>query len=137
MFHTQIRIATNPKADAYPHYGGRGIRVCDRWLEFAAFFQDMGPRPPGMTLERKDVNGNYEPKNCIWLSKPEQHNNRRNTIRVRLGGEEMALSVACKRLGISYARTRDRMKALGWSFEKAISEPKKVNGTIYAEKERT
>ncbi len=61
----------------YHRYGGRGITVCDRWLNsFANFIADMGERPEGLTLERRDTNGNYEPTNCYWATKAEQVANR-------------------------------------------------------------
>jgi hypothetical protein len=95
----------------------------------------MGERPAGGTIERIDVNGNYEPGNCKWIPASEQPRNTRRTIVVQVSGESLCLSEACRRLNLSYSRVRDRMKLLGWSFNKAISEPKKVNGTIYAEPE--
>lgn len=68
----------NTNAPDYDYYGGRGIRVCSRWLEsFDLFFEDMGLRPEGLTLDRVDVNGNYEPSNCKWSTAKEQRNNQR------------------------------------------------------------
>ena len=67
----------NPNNRAYPNYGGRGITICDRWDSFPNFYEDMGPCPPGLTLERRDTNGNYEPTNCYWADRTTQNRNRR------------------------------------------------------------
>jgi hypothetical protein len=77
---SMVQRCSNPKNKAYKDYGGRGIKVCDRWREFAKFFEDMGEKPDDMTLDRKDNDGDYTLHNCRWSSATEQNNNRRNSI---------------------------------------------------------
>lgn len=123
---------SNVKAQNFKHYGGRGIKVCDRWSDFSLFLADMGERPPGSSIERKDVDGDYEPGNCLWIPASDQPKNTRRTIRVEVDGKEMCLKSACELLGAPYSRVRDRMMLLGWSFEDAISTPKKINAQVFA-----
>lgn len=72
-----IQRCTNPNFDSYEYYGGRGIKVCKKWLDFRNFYADMGDKPEGKSLDRIDVNKNYEINNCKWSTQSEQLINRR------------------------------------------------------------
>lgn len=102
----------NPRSTAYANYGGRGIVVCDRWRQsFEAFFADMGKRPPGLTIERENTNGNYEPGNCRWATPLEQANNKRNNIRICLDGVTKTLMQWSREFGVSSHAVRFRLRA--------------------------
>ncbi len=112
----------NPKDDKFKDYGGRGITVCREWLDsFEQFFADTGPRPElEYTLDRIDVNGNYEPGNVRWATKREQANNRRVTPHLTLDGETLPLTEWAIRLGLSSATIRGRINR-GWPIERVFA----------------
>lgn len=70
----------NPRVPHFKYYGGRGIKICKRWDDFAVFVADIGERPPGMTLDRRNNNGHYTPTNVRWITRAEQSRNRRDFI---------------------------------------------------------
>lgn len=90
----------NKNAPNYKNYGGRGIKVCDRWLKFQNFYDDMGDPPDGLTLERKDNNKSYQKSNCEWSSFSVQLNNKRNNVIVVYRNQEMTASQFATKVGI-------------------------------------
>lgn len=107
---------------AYSRYGGRGIKVCERWREsFAAFREDMGEPPPKTTMDRIDVNGDYEPSNCRWATAKEQGRNRRTNRRLMFNGELLPMSEIAERVGMTYSKFQQRIYA-GLSVEEATKD---------------
>jgi hypothetical protein len=111
----------DPKHRSFKDYGARGIRVCERWLlSFTSFLQDMGPRPTGLTIERIDGNGHYEPGNCRWATPKEQGRNRRNNVLLTARGRTQTISAWAEELGVSANALELRFRA-GWPQEKIVS----------------
>ena len=120
---TMIGRCENPGATGYKLYGGRGIRVCARWRkDFAAFRDDMGPRPtPQHTLDRIDNDGNYTPSNCRWATWATQTRNRRSTVLLSFAGKTQCVTDWAKELGVPRMRLYDRLRN-GWSVERTLTE---------------
>lgn len=115
---------TNPEVQSYPDYGGRGIKICDRWLNsFENFYEDMGERPSNQhSIDRIDNNGDYEPSNCRWATRTEQNNNKRNIVRLTFNGKEQTLLEWSKELNISLTVLRDRV-CRKWTVKQILSTP--------------
>jgi hypothetical protein len=112
----------DPKCKRFKDYGGRipPITVCDRWRHsFENFLTDMGLCPSGMTIDRKDNNGNYEPGNCRWATTKEQNNNKRNNNRLTLNGRTQTASQWSEELGGSRELVRMRLRK-GWTVIAAL-----------------
>lgn len=119
-----IQRCTNPNGNAYHHYGGRGITVCDRWLHsFENFLVDMGERPSlSHSIDRIDTNKGYSPDNCRWATKKEQSRNTRRNIMVTYNGKTQCISAWAEELGINKKTLSDRIKR--WeSLEIAFNTP--------------
>lgn len=110
----------------YDAYGGRGIKVCDRWLGengFENFYRDMFPRPDGATLDRIDNNADYCPENCRWSSKVEQANNTRRNKIIEYANRSMTAAQWAREIGIPYRTLQTRLRR-GMPLEKAMSSKK-------------
>lgn len=123
-----LKRCTNQNCAAYPRYGGRGISVCERWRKFENFLADMGERPAGLTLERKDNDRGYEPENCKWATRREQSLNQRprrkhGKFLVTVNGITAPLSVLAEKHGIRYATAFYRIKRHGWTPQDALTKP--------------
>lgn len=114
---------TNPKAVNYKKYGGSGITVCDRWLSFENFLEDMGERPPGLSLDRKNNDLGYEMGNCQWSTRLDQTLNRSNTVWIEINGRRQCLFHWCKEFGIRHQTVLWRVRNKGMSFEAALQAP--------------
>lgn len=120
---SMIKRCNNPNSISYPNYGGRGIKVCDEWLDFKAFkdwaipsgYDENAPKRE-CTIERTDVNGNYCPENCTWCSWEQQLYNRRNTIMIEFNGQKKNLRDWSEQTGIKYATLLSRYHK-GWPPE--------------------
>lgn len=117
-----------PKTQAYPHYGGRGISICDEWQDFNTFCQWMldNGSVPGLQLDRIDVNGNYEPSNCRLVTAQINQNNRRNNHRLTIWDENKTITEWSRdpRCVVSKSIIENRINKLGWAdYEKVLITP--------------
>ena len=105
----------NPNVKGFKYYGGRGIKVCDRWNSFENFFADMGERPEGLTIERIDTNDDYKPSNCKWATWTEQERNRTNNRMITYEGKTQCLAAWAEEKKMNYC-------ALQWRLDKYPAE---------------
>lgn len=126
IWKTMVARCTRPHAKDFPRYGGRGITVCERWRTFANFLADMGERPAGLTLDRKDGTGGYEPANCRWATPKEQARNRRNNVLLTHDGQTATVAEWAERTGLERKTLEYRVRA-GWPAERALTTPSTIN----------
>lgn len=109
---------------SWPWYGARGIKVCSGWRDsFRKFLADLGPRPGGYSLERKDTDGDYEPSNCHWIPASNQGYNTRTSRRVSAFGRTFCLAEWAEIFGLSARVITDRINKLGWEPHRALTIP--------------
>ena len=111
----------SPSDKSWKDYGGRGIKICKRWGSFETFARDMGERPLGHTIERKNNNGNYTPRNCVWIPRSKQHSNTRQTCRIAHNGITQPRSYWARDLGITDGALIHRIKH--WGLARALTTP--------------
>ena len=108
---SMISRCTKKHDPSFQHYGGRGISVCDRWLNFVNFYEDnIAYEKSGLSLDRIDVNGNYTPDNCRWVTMKVQQNNRRSNALVEHNGESRTISEWADHLGVNYFTMWSRLR---------------------------
>lgn len=112
----------NPNAADYPRYGGRGITVCPEWQDFQQFLADMGERPEGMTLDRKDNDGNYAPDNCRWADTLTQNNNRSNCHLITYNKQTLTIAEWSRKTMLTREIIAIRLRR-GWSIERTLTTP--------------
>ncbi len=113
----------NPNCKDYPDYGGRGIRVCERWrYSFVNFLEDMGRCPPNRSINRIGNDGDYEPNNCEWATAKKQANNKRNNVLLTVDGLTLNISQWTERTGLKKGVILKR-KSLGWSDVNCVKTP--------------
>ena len=134
VYYTMKARCNNPKNAIYPRYGGRGIKVCTEWADsFLSFYEwavNNGYRE-GLSIDRIDTDGNYEPDNCRWVDSFAQANNKSVNHLMTLNGETHTISEWSKITGISQYVLVQRVNKLGWSDEDALTTPIAANGGKY------
>lgn len=135
IYHGMKKRCLNPNCKRYKDYGGRGITVCDDWLSGFDAFADWAKAngyEEGLTIERKNVNSDYSPENCEWVTLKKQARNKRDTLRIEYRGEEKPLIEWCEILGLEYDTIHDRITERNWSVEKAFETHSKKENSFYS-----
>lgn len=121
---SMIDRCQNPKNKSYKNYGARGIKVCERWMNMDNFFADMRPgMADGLSVERKDNNGDYSPENCRWATAAEQKRNQRVNRNITIGDKTMCLADWCLHYGMRYQLVWERISKQGWEPIRALTTP--------------
>jgi hypothetical protein len=120
-----IQRCRNPKNPKFACYGGRGISVCQKWMSFEGFLEDMGSPPNGMSIDRIDVNRGYCKENCRWATNKEQANNRTTNVWVEVEGQNITLKEAANMYAVSYKRLWKYVRVKHMSLTEAVNRCKR------------
>lgn len=123
VWSAMIDRCRNPKNKHYGDYGGRGIVVCERWTDFENFLADMGEAPTGMSIDRINNEGNYEPGNCKWSTSAQQNRNLRRNRLITFNGQTKTVMDWSTDYGMTFMQLWSRLYRLNWPIEKALLTP--------------
>lgn len=125
-----VRRCADPRNNRYANYGGRGIKVCDRWSDFLTFLADMGPKPvPSFTIDRVDNDKDYCPENCRWSDSLTQARNKTNSVVLECDGDRRTMAEWAEVSGLNIQTLWARINR-GWSAKKAIFFPVRLNKVL-------
>lgn len=127
VWQNMLSRCNKPNNKSYKRYGGRGIKVCERWYKFENFLEDMPGWTEGLTLDRINVNGNYEPENCRWATLEEQGNNKRNNRVITIDGVSKTLAQWSKSSGLPVTTIFNRLQR-GVPAKEATTAPQNYSG---------
>lgn len=122
---------TNPSHEDFALYKGRGITVCERWMEYKNFLEDMGSRPSNTSIDRINNNDGYYPENCRWATATQQARNKRNNLFISLNGKTKTIAEWSEITGINYGTLITRVR-LGWTSDRALLTPPRPSKTDHS-----
>ncbi len=120
IYRSMMQRCYDQNSTAYDRYGARGINVCEKWQTFEGFYEDMGDKPDGMSLERKDNDGDYCPENVVWATAKQQANNTRGNRVLEYCGRKQTMTQWAEEFGLKPQTVWARLVTRGWSVEKAL-----------------
>ena len=124
IWRSMLTRCTNSNNKSYKYYGGKGVKICEEWLNNFENFYNWAVNngyAENLTIDRINVNGNYEPSNCRWATMKEQGSNKSNSRIIKAFGESLTLSQWAEKTGLSITTLKSRLDKLNWSAEKALT----------------
>jgi hypothetical protein len=126
IWQAMLNRCRNKNLYQFKDWGGRGISVCERWLKYENFLNDMGEAAPGSSIDRIDNDGNYEPKNCRWATVQQQNRNKKSNRNLTFNGKTKCLKDWADDIGIDQTSLSERLEK--WDLQRALTQPRSRNG---------